>query len=271
MLLAFDIGNSSVSIGVFELFRDSSHKLLASFKISNKPYSADEYTLHIKDFLTRSGFSTDPKDKESGITSAVISSVVPRLTDIIKECAYKITGKSPFIVSGGTKTGFGIKIKNPEELGADIVCNVAASLHLSKSPLAILDMGTATTITVVDSKNNILGGIITPGLALSMNALTDSAALLSTVRIENYGILIGRDTEECINSGVINGNVYMIDGFIRNIRDAVVDKESGEKLSLIATGGLVKNIIPYTKHKFTYYENLTLEGCAYLYSKNVRI
>lgn len=274
MLLAFDIGNSSISIGVFDVTGENPPKLLTSFKISNKPYSADEYTLHIKDFLIKSGFKVYDKsaiDKSNMISRSVISSVVPSLTDIIKNTAYNISGKTPFIISSGTKTGFGIKIKNPEQLGADIVCNVAAAIHLTSTPLVILDMGTANTITVVDSNKNVLGTIITPGLAVSMNALTDSTALLQNVRLERGDVLIGRDTEESINSGVINGSIYMIDGFIRNIRETIVSKESGEKLSLIATGGLSKNVIPYTMNKFTYYENLTLEGEAYLYLKNVRI
>lgn len=274
MLLAFDIGNSSVSIGVFKIANDSPHELLKSFKISNKPYSADEYTLFIKDFLLMNGFYAYDKNQSDNsrmIRRAVISSVVPELTDILKETALKLSGKTPFIISGGTKTGFSIKIKNSEQLGADIVCNIAAALHLSAAPLVVLDMGTATTITTVDKDKNVLGTIITPGLTVSMKALTASAAQLYNIRLERENVLIGRDTVESINSGVINGNIYMIDGFIRNIREQLIPKDSGDKLSLIATGGLSKNIIPYTKNKFTYYENLTLEGAAYLYEKNVRI
>lgn len=274
MLLAFDIGNSSVSIGVFKISHDSPHTLLKGFKISNKPYSTDEYTLFIKEFLLMNGFCAYDKNQSDNshmIRRAVISSVVPELTDIIRETALRLSGKNPFIISGGTKTGFGIKIKNPEQLGADIVCNAAAALHLSPAPLVILDMGTATTITAVDKDRNVLGTIITPGLTVSMKALTDSAAQLNNIRLERENVLIGRDSAESINSGVMNGNIYMIDGFIRNIREQLISKDSGEKLSLIATGGLSMNIIPYTKNKFTYYENLTLDGAAYLYEKNVKI
>lgn len=142
---------------------------------------------------------------------------------------------------------------------------------MSLAPLVILDMGTATTITVVDKNGNVLGTIITPGLAVSMKALSDSAALLGNIRLERENVLIGRDSEESINSGVINGNIFMIDGFIRNIREQIIPRDSGEKLSLLATGGLSESIIPYTKNKFTYYKNLTLEGAAYLFEKNVAL
>lgn len=272
MLLAFDIGNSSVSVGVFKLSRDS-HELLTSFKISNKPYSADEYVMFLRVFLRENGFRTYEKNctDENMINCAVVSSVVPELTDIICAAAAKLCGRNPFIISEGKKTGFGIKIKNPEQLGSDIVCNVAAALHLSSAPLVILDMGTATTITVVDKNGNVLGTIITPGLAVSMKALSDSAALLGNIRLERENVLIGRDSEESINSGVINGNIFMIDGFIRNIREQIIPRESGEKLSLLATGGLSESIIPYTKNKFIYYKNLTLEGAAYLFEKNVAL
>lgn len=259
MLLAFDIGNSSVSVGVFRLSRDS-HELLTSFKISNKPYSADEYVMFLRVFLRENGFRTYEKNctDENMINCAVVSSVVPELTDIICAAAAKLCGRNPFIISEGKKTGFGIKIKNPEQLGSDIVCNVAAALHLSSAPLVILDMGTATTITVVDKNGNVLGTIITPGLAVSMKALSDSAALLGNIRLERENVLIGRDSEESINSGVINGNIFMIDGFIRNIREQIIPRDSGEKLSLLATGGLSESIIPYTKNKFTYYKNLKI-------------
>lgn len=273
MLIAFDIGNSSVSVGIFELSPETAPKLVSAFKISNKPYSADEYTMYISSILTQRGFnscnynSADPRT----ITRSVISSVVPNLTPIISEVAESICGCKPFIINSGIRTGFGIKIKNPEQLGSDIVCNVAAALHSTEAPLAILDMGTATTITVVDYTKFIIGTVIMPGLAVSMNALSDSAALLGDVPLKRCEHLIGRNTEEAVNSGVINGTVYMIDGFIRNIRETYIDKNSDKKLSLIATGGLTNIIIPHTRNKFVYDENLTLFGAALLFQRNTKI
>ncbi|MBE6541378.1 MAG: type III pantothenate kinase [Ruminococcaceae bacterium] len=276
MLLALDVGNSSISVGLFDIINDNDKfhaALRASFKISNKFYSADEYAMLIRDFLKNYNVSTSldsnlSDSAQSIINHTVISSVVPELTDIVYSAAKKICVSSPFIVGQGIHTGFGIKIKNPEQLGSDIVSNVAAAVEIIKSPFVVLDVGTATTITFVDVNMEIIGSIIIPGLKISMTALTDSAALLSSVPLTFNDELIGKDTQSAIRSGVINGNVYMIDGFIRNIREKFLDKSSDEKLGLIATGGLAQCILPYLRNKFTYNENLTLIGMASLYCRN---
>ncbi|MBQ7932562.1 MAG: type III pantothenate kinase [Clostridia bacterium] len=170
----------------------------------------------------------------------------------------------------GTRTGFGIKIKNPEQLGADIVANTTAALAVCEPPLVILDVGTATTLTVVDENRDLLGIVIMPGLKISMSALSLSAAQLSDVRLERPEELIGRDTSSSIRSGVINGQIYAIDGFIRNVREQLHTKESGKSLGLIATGGLANYVLPYMRNKFTYDETLTLSGEVYLFRKNIR-
>ncbi len=259
-------------MGVYEI-KNGTHTILSSFKISNKPYSVDEYTLLLKGFLRENGFKPYENncDDDSMIKYSTISSVVPELTDIIKSVALRLCGRNPFIIGEGKKTGFGIKIKNPEQLGSDIVCNVAAALHIASAPLVILDMGTANTITTVDANGNVLGTIITPGLTVSMKALSNSAALLGDICLQRENVLIGRDSDEAINSGVVNGTIFMIDGFIRNIRENLIPKGSDMKLSLIATGGLSEHIIPYTKNKFVYQKNLTLDGAVYLFEKNVKL
>ena len=263
MLLAIDIGNSSISVGVFDVSSAKSPELVSSFKISNKSYSSDEYALLIKDFISRS-----ENLALSEIRCSVISSVVPELTDLLASSASQICSSSPMIIDQGIRTGFGIKIKNPEQLGADIVCNVAAALHYAEPPFAVLDMGTASSLTVVNTNVEVIGTIIIPGLKVSMTALSDSAALLNPVSLEFNEELIGRDTQSAIRSGVINGSVYMIDGFIRNIREKILADTPGKKLGLVATGGLAERIISHTRNKFDYYENLTLYGLAYLYIKN---
>lgn len=272
MLLALDIGNSSITVGAVKLIDDGSHEIVYSFKISNKIYSSDEYAFLIGSFLEKRGISCSAYSDSSAenlIDSAVISSVVPALTDIVAKSALDLCGNPPFIINNGIRTGFGIKIRNPEQLGADIVSNVAAALHLTKPPFVILDMGTATTLTIVNASSDVLGSIIIPGLKVSMSALSESAALLSDVSLDKTEELIGRDTRSSISSGVINGNIIMIDGFIRNIRDELKIKSSDEKLGLIATGGLAGKIIPYTRNKFTFDETLTLSGTVYLYRKNM--
>lgn len=268
MLIAFDIGNSSISVGVFKLSVSTSDQapvLLTNFKISIKAYSSDEYTLLVQDFISRSGIDL------KSINCSVISSVVPELTDLLTITAQQLCGNPPLLIDHGVRTGFGIRIKNPEQLGSDIVSNVAGALHYVKPPFLVLDMGTATTLTYINTNVEVLGTIIIPGLKVSMKALSDSAALLSPVPLDYNEELIGRDTQSSIRSGVINGNVYMIDGFVRNIREKMLPANSSKKLGLIATGGLANRILPSMRNKFTYYENLTLIGEAYLYLKNRKI
>ena len=274
MLLALDIGNSSISVGVFSFdLSYNTHNLICKFKISSKFMTEDEYMIAIHNFLRlygiRSQIETDgPEDK--CVDCAVIASVVPALTDILAKAVLRLCGKQPFIIGQGTRTGFGIKIKNPEQLGADIVSNTTAALAMCEPPLVILDMGTATTLTVVDNNRDILGIIIMPGLKISMSALSLSAAQLNDVRLERPDEWIGRDTSSSIRSGVINGQILAIDGFIRNVREQLKTKENGQTLGLVATDGLANYVVPYTRNKFIYDETLTLSGEAYLFRKNMR-
>ena len=131
-------------------------------------------------------------------------------------------------------------------------------------------MGTATTLTVVDDRRDLLGTVIMPGLKVAMNALSLSAAQLNDVRLERPEELIGRDTSSSIRSGVINGQIHAIDGFVRNVREQLRIKESGKSLGLLATGGLANYVLPYMRNKFTYDETLTLSGEVYLFRKNIR-
>ncbi len=262
MLLAIDIGNSSISVGVFDISDKTSPQIICDFKLTSRDASADEYTILLKDFLSRNLGDC------SQVKSVAISSVVPSLTDKFMRVAYNICNSQPFVVSSGIRTGFGIKIKNPEQLGTDIVSNVAAALNTATAPLVILDMGTATTITVVDANKNILGTIIIPGVKISLDALYNSAAQLGDIVLNTQMELIGNDTKSSISSGIINGNSLMIDGFLRNIREELSIKETGNKLSLFATGGLSELILPHMRNKFIFDKNLTLKGLAVLYCLN---
>ena len=280
MLLAIDIGNSSVSCGVFDV--DSCCENLSlpvhDFKITTKSISADEYALLISSFLQLkniypapvSAYSRDPSSAAniSYIDCAAIASVVPALTDTLARAAELLSGQSPFIVGTGIKTELGIHIKSPQQLGADIVANTAAAVETADAPLAILDVGTATTLTVVDKDRNILGTIIMPGLQVSLSALSGSAAQLIDVALRFPPVLVGRDSAESIQSGVLYGHVLMIDGFIRNIREQYPELVASDKLSLISTGGLSDRITPYLRNKFTDCPALTLLGIAKLYILN---
>lgn len=273
MLLAIDIGNSSISVGVFDISSVQSPTLHSHFKITAKDLSADEFSVLLKDFLARDEiYPSYAADAHKRIVDAsVISSVVPKLTNTLVRAAQQICGKPPFIIAGGIRTGFSIQVKNPEQLGADIVCNAAAAIRIASAPLIVLDMGTATTITYIDKNLTIQGTAICPGLAISLDALYESAAQIGDIMLEEKISLIGKDTRSAVCAGVVNGNAFMIDGFVRNIREEFLDKSAGEKLSLIATGGLARVVLPCLRNKFDFIETLTLQGLVELYLKNHKI
>ncbi len=258
MLLSIDIGNSSIKFGVFDLKDPSTSK--CNFSLSSiKSRTADEYELLIRQFLSAYNCS-------DSIHHAVISSVTPSVIYSIQNAAYKICASVPFIIGSGTHTGFKIKIDDPAELGADMVSNTAAALTMCEAPVVIADLGTATTLAAVNRNKELIGSIIIPGAGLSLDALSNTAELLSKVSFKRPKNLIGTNSADSITSGVINGNIFMIDGFIRNLREQLC--EDREKLSLIATGGYCHSIIPYCRNKFNIVDDLTLIGAALLYKRN---
>ena len=293
MILAMDIGNSSISCGIFKYpvcmpvgTENCSAECLCRFKIAARNISVDEYILLFCQFLRMyrvrpaesfvscmPGFSdlyAEPEnaDPENVRDACVIASVVPELTETISRVARKLTGFQPLLVGQGIRTGFGIKIRNPEQLGADIAANAAGAFLFTEPPFVILDVGTATTITYVNCNKELAGTIIIPGLTVSMAALTDSAALLSNVSLERPQELLGKNTSESIRSGVVGGHILMIDGFLRNIREQYADENGERKLGLIATGGLAEAILPFCRNKFQYVADLTLLGEVSLFLKN---
>lgn len=262
MLLCVDVGNTNIAIGVVRFTDTRAPQIVCHFKIGTHNYAPDELCATIDGYLRR--FDAPAVD------ACVVSSVVPHLTAAVCAAAKSLCGNAPLAVTGGIRTGFGIRVKNPEQLGADIVSNVAGALMLAKAPLVILDMGTATTVTVVDADNSIIGTIIIPGLQTSMHALCATAAQLGDIPLDVRPALIGRDTRESISSGVLNGNALMLDGFVRNIREALDIKAHGTSLSLLATGGAFPAVEPLLRNKFTYSDTLTLLGEAVLYAQNCK-
>ena len=270
MLLAIDIGNSSIGVGVFDISNTKAPMMITNIKISTKDLSSDEFTILLKDFLARDQIYPAHTDiaNDRVIDAAVISSVVPRLTNALMQSAKNICGKCPLLITDGIRTGIRIHLHNPEQLGTDIVCNAVAAIDHFAPPAVLLDMGTATTITYIDKKLTIQGIAICPGLAISLHALSDSAAQISDIVLEEKPSLLGKNTRSAVCSGILNGNAFMIDGFVRNIREELAATGATEKLSLIATGGLAPLALPYLRNKFTYVESLTLQGLAVLYLKN---
>ena len=255
MILAIDIGNTNTVVGCLR-----GDELLFTLRIRSDRYkTADEYCLLLEGLLSRQG--VDPKSLEGGI----LASVVPELRTVIADAARQMTGKSFLVVGAGVKTGLDIRIDNPAQLGADRVVDAVASLSSYEPPLVIFDMGTATTMSVVGKNGAYLGGMIMPGLRTSVDALSAQAAQLPYVHLEAPSRVIGTNTVDCMLSGAIYGSAAMIDGLIDRVEEAL-----GEKVTAIATGGLMTVVHSYCKREIHYDPNLLLKGLNLIYKKNCK-
>lgn len=256
MLLAIDIGNSNVVIGCL----NENNETIKQFRmVTDLKKTDDEYASGMKTILQFNGVKCD------AFEGAIICSVVPPLTEIFRSAVEEITGHRALVVGSGVKTGLNIMIENPNSLGSDIVAVSVGAMVDYPLPVIVLDMGTATTITVVDHGNRYLGGAIVPGVALSINALSAGTSLLQKVPIEAPPKCICTTTTQSMQSGAVYGNAAMIDGMIDRF-----EQELGCRASVVATGGIANKIIPYCKHEVIYDENLLLRGLGIIYKKNKR-
>ena len=256
MLLAIDIGNSNVVIGCL----DEQERTRALFRmVTDLKKTEDEYAAGMKTILEYNGVDC------GGFEGAIICSVVPPLTEIFSMAVEKITGCKALVVGAGVKTGLNVVIENPASLGGDIVAASVAAMAAFPLPVIVIDMGTATTITVVDKGNRYIGGAIVPGVALSMNALSSGTSLLQKVPIEAPKKSICSTTIESMQSGAVFGNAALIDGMIDQF-----EKELGSQASVVATGGIAAKIIPHCRHSIVYDEDLLLKGLNIIYKKNKR-
>lgn len=253
MILAVDIGNTNIVVG----FLDKTN-IIAQGRIGTDKKKTDmDFLIQLK--LMLSVYSI----KQSDIEGSILSSVVPEITKEVSHALELLINKKPFIIGSGIKTGLNIKIDNPKSLGADRVCDAVCVIEEYKTPAIIIDMGTATTLSVVDKNHNHIGGMIIPGMKTSLDSLSDHASQLPFISLEAPKNLIGKNTVECMQSGLIYGNTCMIDGLIDRIKEEI----EGD-VTVIVTGGLGKLITPYSKHKLTYDPNLLLKGLYYIYNKN---
>ena len=254
MILAIDIGNSNIVLGAI---KDGNIKFISRLETSHNRLE-DEYATYILGILQLYG--VDKNDFEG----AIISSVVPPLSAVLSHATEKLIGKTPLILGPGVKTGLNIKTDNPSQLGSDIVANNVAALSIYGGPVIVIDMGTATTISVSDESNTFIGCAIMPGITTSLNALTKKAALLQEISFEAPKSVIGTNTPDCMRSGVILGAASMVDGMVERFLS-----EFGKKAKVIATGGHAKYIVPHCKSEITYDPNLLLTGLYTIYKKNV--
>lgn len=253
MLLTLDMGNTNITIGVFEgeTLRFESRLATDCSKME------DQYAVEIMDILRLYGI--EPQK----IEGTIISSVVPPLDRAISGAVKKVTGVEPMMVGPGTKTGIDIRIDNPAQLGADLLVGAVAAVARYGAPCIIWDLGTATTVSVVNQKGWFLGGAIMPGIGVSFNHLTQKTALLPSISLEAPSHVIGPNSIESMQSGAIFGTASMLDGMCDRI-----EEELGYPTTVIATGGLGRMVVPYCRRDMIYDDNLLLEGLRLIYEKN---
>lgn len=253
MILAIDIGNTNIVIGCIDKEKTYFIERLSTVRTKTEL----EYAVDIKTLLEL--YHIKRQDLEGGI----VASVVPQITNIMKIAAEKILKKEVLVVGPGVKSGLNILMDNPATLGSDLVVGAVAALAEYPVPLIVVDMGTATTMCVVDSKKRYIGGVIMPGVLTALDSLTARASQLSGIGLEAPKRVIGKNTIECMKSGVIFGNAASVDGIIERM-----EAELGEKATVIATGGLAKKIIPHCKHEIILDDELLLKGMRIIYDKN---
>lgn len=253
MILAIDIGNTNTVIGCCR-----GQSILFVERLSTAPSrTVLEYAISIKNVLEL--YKIDRNE----LSGSIISSVVPPLTNLFCDAVEKIIGIRPMVVGPGVKTGLNILMDNPAQVGSDLIVNAVAAIAEYPAPLIIVDMGTATTLSVIDRNKNYIGGMILPGIRVSLDSLVSRTSQLVRISLEAPKRLIGKNTAECMKSGIIHGNAACIDGMIDRI-----EQEIGEKTTVIATGGLAAKITPHCTHEILLDDALLLKGLMYIYYKN---
>ena len=253
MILAIDVGNTNIVVGCIDDLKTYFIERLST----NRTKTELEYAVDLKNVLDIYHI------KKTEIEGCIISSVVPQITNIVKLAAEKILKKNAIVLGPGLKTGLNIMMDNPGQLGADQVADAVAGISSYPVPLILIDMGTATTASVVNSKKQYVGGMILPGVGVSLDALTARASQLSGISIDAPRHVIGKNTIECMKSGVLYSNAAALDGIIDRI-----EEELGEKATVVATGGLAKKIVPHCKREIILDEELLLRGLLIIYEKN---
>lgn len=254
MILAIDIGNTNIVIGCIE----GEQVRFVERVSTNQAKTELEYVVEFRTLFELYQINLDD------ITGSIISSVVPPLNNIMKAALQKLFHKTPLVVGPGLKTGLNILMDNPGQLGADLVVNAVAGLQYYGAPIIMIDMGTATTISVVDDKKNYIGGMILPGVRVSLDSLVNRTSQLPRISLEAPKKVIGKNTIDCMKSGIVMGQAACLDGMIERIFD-----ELGYEAPVVATGGLSGSIVPYCKKKIICDNELTLKGLGIIYHKNV--
>ena len=253
MLLAIDIGNTNIVIGGIKDDEIVFEARIATDRVK----TSDQYGVEIKNILSL--FDVTPED----IEDCIISSVVPPVFNSVRTGVVKVIHKQPLVVGPGIKTGLNIQMDTPSQVGSDRIVIAVAALAEYEAPLTLLDLGTATTIEVVGKGSTYLGGCIIPGVRISLDALTSRTAQLPGINLDTPKKVIGKNTVDCMRSGIMYGTAGMIDGIVDRM-----EEELGHKSTLVATGGMAQFVTPLCKHDIILEKDLLLKGLNILYKKN---
>ena len=253
MILVIDIGNSNIVIGGVE-----NEEIVFEARLRTETTkTSDQYCVDLKILLDVNGI-----DKNQ-IEGSIIASVVPQVLNSMQTAVKKLTGQQSLVVGPGLKTGLNIRLENPSQTGADLVVGCVAALREHKPPLIVVDMGTATTMVVLDETGALVGGSISPGIKISMDALTERTALLPGLQLDQPKKVIGRNTIDCMRSGIMVGAACMLDGMIQRM-----EEELGQKTTVVATGGISRFVLPLCKREIIYDKDLLIKGLVALYRDN---
>lgn len=253
MLLAIDIGNSNIVLGCIEGQTILHEARLATDLIK----TSDQYCMDLKNLLSLYEIN------RTMIEGVIISSVVPPVLNSFKTAVTKLTGIKPMVVGPGIKTGLNILMDNPAQIGSDLVVAAVAALREYPAPLIIIDMGTATTMSVINANRAYIGGCICPGVRISSEALTARTAQLPGISLEAPKRAIGKNTIDSMQSGIMLGAACMLDGMIDRM-----EQELGQPATVLATGGIARFVIPMCRRTIIFDRNLLLKGLTILYENN---
>ena len=253
MILAIDIGNTNIVLGGLE-----GEKILFEARMATDLIkTSDQYCAELKSMLAL--FEVTPE----AISGSIISSVVPPVLNSFKTAIRKLTGKACLVVGPGIRTGLNIRMENPAEVGSDLIVAAVAAIADYGAPLLLVDMGTATTITAVDETGTFVGGCICPGVKISMEALTGRTAQLPGISLDEPQKAIGKNTRDCMRSGIMFGAAAMLDGLLDRM-----EAELGTPVKVVATGGIARFVIPLCRRELIYDRSLMLKGLGLLYRRN---
>lgn len=255
MLLAIDVGNTNIVLGCIE----DGTILFEARMSTDRVKTSDQYCAELKNILSL--FDVTPAD----IEGSIISSVVPLVQQILVRAVERLTGLPCLTVGPGLKTGLNIKIDNPAQAGSDLIVGAVAAIERYGAPLCVVDLGTATTISVIDRDGVFRGGSIAPGVMLSLNALSGGTAQLPGISLEQPKRAIGTNTVDSMRSGLLLGSAAMLDGMVERI-----EQELGYPTRVVATGGLAKYIVPLCQREMEIDDKLLLRGLDLIYRKNKR-